>query len=161
VSRSVPEAVAVAEPEVGRAVLRGRMGIALLSLIGFFIAGYLLLHRMGLVGPLMCGFGDCDTVQLSQWSVFLGIPVPAWGVGGYTALFVVSLLGLQPQFMAARWVSAALFGMAAFAFLFSAYLTALEAFVIRAWCQWCVVSAVLATGIFLFSLAELARLRRR
>lgn len=160
-SRAVPDAVALTPAETERAVPRSRMGIALLSLLGFFIAGYLLLHRMGMVGPLTCGLGDCATVQLSRWSVFLGIPVPAWGVGGYAALFVVSLLGIQPQYVEARWISAALVGMSAIAFLFSAYLTALEAFVIHAWCQWCVVSAIIATGIFLFSLAELARLRRR
>ena len=33
---------------------------------------------------------------------------------------------------------------------FSVYLTALELFVIHAICRWCVVSAVLTIGIFLF-----------
>jgi protein-disulfide isomerase/rhodanese-related sulfurtransferase len=39
--------------------------------------------------------------------------------------------------------------------LFSIYLTSLEAFVIHAWCAWCVVSALVVTGIFVLSLLEL------
>jgi uncharacterized membrane protein len=43
---------------------------------------------------------------------------------------------------------------------FSAYLTYVEAFVINAWCQWCVISAVLITLIFLASIPEVGRLLR-
>ncbi len=44
-----------------------RMGLAILSLLGLFIAGYLLLHRLGLVGRLLCGpAGSCETVQASS-----------------------------------------------------------------------------------------------
>lgn len=138
---------------------RNRMGIALLALGGFFVAGYLLLETMGLTGPLVCGVGDCSTVQASPWAVFLGVPVPAWGVGGYVLLFAASLAGLRPGAAADRRIAGALVALAFVAFAFSAYLTALEAFVIRAWCQWCVISAVIATLIFAFSLAELPRLR--
>jgi uncharacterized membrane protein len=42
---------------------------------------------------------------------------------------------------------------------FSAYLTYLEAFVIHAWCQYCVISAILITLIFFASLPEVARIR--
>ncbi|NIR59138.1 MAG: hypothetical protein GWO02_06285, partial [Gammaproteobacteria bacterium] len=51
----------------------------------------------------------------------------------------------------------ALVGLGAGAFGFSAYLTGIEAFVIHAWCRWCVASAVVATLVFVFSLAELRR----
>ena len=50
--------------------------------------------------------------------------------------------------------------LATIAFAFSAYLTVLEAVVIHAWCRWCLVSAAIATLIFLCSLPEAARLRR-
>ena len=46
------------------------------------------------------------------------------------------------------------------AFLFSAYLSALEQFVIHAWCRWCIGSAVVATLIFLCTLPEFRRLER-
>ena len=138
---------------------RNRMAIALLSLVGFFIAVYMLLYKLGVIGTLACGAGgSCDTVQSSSWAIFLGVPVPAWGVVGYGAIFVASLAGLQTRGRADLWVARSLLGLATGAFVFSAYLAALEAFVIHAWCRWCIVSAVLATLIFLCSLAEIGRL---
>lgn len=138
-----------------------RMGIALLSLCGLFIATYLLLHRIGVVGTLECGAdGGCSVVQGSRWAVFLGIPVPAWGVGGYGLLFGTALAAVQPALADSRRLAALLFGLSAFAFAFSLYLTALEAFVIHAWCRWCLASAAVATAIFLLALPEIRRLRR-
>lgn len=138
------------------------MAMALLSLVGLFIAGYLLLHKLGVTGgPLVCTVGSCETVQTSPWAVFLGVPVPAWGVAGYALMFGVSLAGLRPGLMLDRRIAGLLLGLAFVAFVFSGYLTALEAFVINAWCQWCVASAIAAALIFGFSLAEIPRLRRR
>lgn len=135
-----------------------RMGIALFSLVGLFIAAYMLFVKLGWIGTLICGEGgSCDTVQASRWAVFLGIPVPGWGVAGYGLILAVALAGIQPRWAGDRRVGLVLVALAGTAFLFSIYLTALEAFVIRAWCRWCVVSAVLATLIFLLSLAELRR----
>lgn len=138
-----------------------RMGIAVLSLAGLFIATYLLLHRLGVVGTLACGAdGGCAVVQSSRWAVFLGVPVPAWGVGGYALLLGAALAGVQPGLADDRRVAGVLLALSSAAFLFSAYLTALEAFVIHAWCRWCLASAGVATAIFLLSLPEVRRLRR-
>lgn len=134
-----------------------RMAVALLSLVGLFISAYLLLHKLGAIGSLACGTGSCDTVQASPWAVFLGVPVPAWGVAGYGLLLAVSLVGLQPGLWGSRAVGRVLMVLGASAFGFSAYLTAIEAFVIHAWCRWCVGSAVVATLIFIFTLGELIR----
>lgn len=136
-----------------------RMGVALLSLVGLLVAAYLSMYNLGLMGTIQCGIGSCAKVQASQYAYFLGIPVALWGVGAYTALLVVAMLGLQPRFAAARWVSLALFGMAAVGVVFSAYLTYLEAVVIEAWCQWCVVSAIVITLIFLLTIPGLRHAR--
>lgn len=136
-----------------------RMGIALFALIGVLIAAYMLLYKMGLIGTLACGTGSCGVVQNSSWAVFLGLPVPAWGVGGYGIIMAAALLGVQPGRMHDRRLGLALVVFASVAFAFSLYLTALEAFVIHAWCRWCIASAVVATVIFLLSLAELRRPR--
>lgn len=137
-----------------------RMAVALLSLAGVFVSAYLLFHYLGFGGPLACGVsGGCETVQTSRYAWFLGVPVPALGVGGYLLLLGTSLAGLQPSLGDRRWVAAAILGLASIAFAFSMYLTALEAWVIRAWCRWCVGSALLATLIFLAALPEVRRLR--
>jgi uncharacterized membrane protein len=135
------------------------MGIALFALVGVLIATYMLLYKMGVIGTVACGTGNCGVVQNSPWAVFLGLPVPAWGVAGYGIILAAALLGVQPGWVHDRRVGLALFAFASIAFGFSLYLTALEAFVIHAWCRWCIASAVVATIIFLLSLAELRRPR--
>ncbi|MEX0907980.1 MAG: vitamin K epoxide reductase family protein [Gemmatimonadota bacterium] len=136
-----------------------RMAVALLALVGFLISAYMSAYRFGLLGTIMCGSGGCETVQNSPWAAFLGVPVPLIGLAGYGALFAAAIAGLQPRFDGDRRIAGILSAAAVIGVLFSAYLTYLEAAVIRAWCQWCIVSAVLAALIFLFTLPELRRLR--
>jgi uncharacterized membrane protein len=130
------------------------MAIAVLSLIGLIVAGYLSLHRMGFIGELQCSIGGCEVVQSSRYAVFLGMPVAYLGLVAYVGLLVVSLIGVQPGRERDRRISIALLAGSAVGVLFSAYLTYLEAFVIHAWCQWCVISAVIVTCIFVISVIE-------
>lgn len=139
---------------------KNRMWIAVLSLVGMFIALYLLAHSLGLMGPVLCGIGDCAAVEASPYSRMWGIPVSAFGVVGYVLLLALSLAGLQPRFADSRFVPGLLSLGALLGFGFSLYLTYLEAYVIHAWCQWCVTSAILMTLIFFLSFPEPARLRR-
>ena len=136
-----------------------RMIVALLSLVGLFVALYLLAHNLGLTGPIVCGVGSCETVQSSQWAHVGPMPVSGIGVLGYLTLLGLSILGLQPKFARAPWVALLLLGGSLLGVVFSGWLTYLEAVVIRAWCQWCVVSAIVITLIFLACLPELGRLR--
>lgn len=136
-----------------------RMVIAVLSLVGLFVALYLLANKLGLTGPMVCGIGECATVQASKWSMIGPVPVSALGVGGYIALLAVALFGLQPAGLRSRAVSGLLVAFSTVALAFSVWLTYLEAFVIRAWCQWCVISAILVTIIFVAALFEVRRLR--
>jgi uncharacterized membrane protein len=136
------------------ALPRARMAIAVLSLIGLIVAGYLSLHRMGFIGELQCSIGGCEVVQSSRYAVFLGMPVAYLGLVAYVGLLVVSLIGVQPGRERDRRISIALLAGSAVGVLFSAYLTYLEAFVIHAWCQWCVISAVIVTCIFVISVIE-------
>ena len=141
---------------------RNRMVVATAALVGVFVATYLLLYKLGYVGSIVCGVGGgCETVQTSKWAYFLGIPVAAWGLVGYIAILVVAMAGSQPRFAGERWVSLALLLLTGAAFAFSLYLSALEEWVIRAWCRWCIASAVIATVSFLASLPEIPRLRER
>ena len=136
-----------------------RMIVAALALAGIFVALYLTLYKLGAIGELSCSVGSCETVNSSPWAEFLGLPVAAWGVGFYVATFAVAMAGLQDRFAGSRGVSLALVAMSGFGVTFSAWLTYLELFVIRAICQWCVVSAVIVTAIFLVSLWD--HLQRR
>jgi uncharacterized membrane protein len=136
-----------------------RMAIAVLALVGLMVSTYLSLYKLGYLGVIQCTIGGCEKVQSSRFSYFLGQPVSVWGVGAYVALLVIAVLGLQPRFVRERWVALALFGIAAVGVAFSGYLTFLEAFVIHAWCQWCVISAIIVTLIFLLSIPGLRQAR--
>lgn len=133
------------------------MAAAVLSLIGFFVALYLWLWKLGVVGTLVCGTGACESVQTSPYAVFLGLPVAFYGVAGYLVLLVVSLLGVQPRWAEHRGPTLALAGLSGVGVAFTAYLTYLEVVVIHAWCRWCLVSAFLITAIFVASVAGLLR----
>ncbi len=136
------------------------MGIAVVALLGVFVAVYLLLYKLGAFGTILCGTGGCETVQNSPWAYFLGIPVAAWGLAGYLAMLLVALAGTQPRFAEDRRISMALLTLTGIALLFSIYLSVLEEFVIHAWCQWCIASAVLAVLAFGLALPEVRKLKR-
>lgn len=138
--------------------MRHRMAVAVLALVGALVSTYLLLYKLGFLGTLVCGVdGGCERVQASRWSSFLGLPVAAYGVGGYLALLGIALYGLRgdqagrPQ--ATRWLA----GLSALGVVFSLYLLALELFVIHAICRWCTVSGAVIVAIFAVSVAGLLK----
>ena len=130
------------------------MIIAALALAGVGLATYLAMYKLGMIGTLACNVGHCETVNLSKWATFLGMPVAVWGVGFYVVLFLVALAGTTDRFVDAPWVSHALLALTAWGVLFSAWLTYLELYVINAVCMFCVISAILVTVLFLLSVWE-------
>jgi len=136
-----------------------RMGAALLSLVGLFVSAYLYLYKIGRIGSLACGTGGCETVQASAWSRVAGVEVALIGVVGYAALLAVSLAALRPE-RNDRWGPMTLLTvLAGLGVLFTAYLTYIELFVIRAICRWCVGSAVIIVAVFLLALLDRRRAR--
>lgn len=138
--------------------MRHRTAVALLALLGLLLSIYLTLYKLGFTGPLVCGAGGaCERVQNSQWGDFLGIPVAAYGVGGYLALLGVAVLGLQEEWEnrpePTRW----LVRLSGAGVAFTIYLKYLELFRIHAICRWCVVSAVLITAIFAVSVVGMKK----
>ena len=131
------------------------MIVAALALAGIFIGLYLTLYKLGVIGELSCSVGSCETVNTSEWAVFLGFPVAAWGVFFYLDVFAFALAGTMARFEEAPLISWLLVVWSGVGFLFSAWLTYLEVAVIEAICMWCVISALLVTAILVFSLADL------
>ena len=131
------------------------MAIALLSLVGILIALYLTLYKIGVVGDLSCSIGSCETVNTSRWATLLGLPVAAWGLAAYVALFAISMAGTTERYATSRTLSWLLVAIAGWSVLFSAWLTYLELFVIEAICIWCVTSAVLLVAILVVSVVDL------
>lgn len=117
--------------------------IAVLATIGTGLSAYL--AGVKLVGgfAVFCEAGSgCDIVQASRWATFLGVPTAAWGALLYAALVSLAVTGLPPK----RWQWA--FVLATVAVSFSAYLTGVELFVLRAICPYCVAVALVAVAVF-------------
>jgi uncharacterized membrane protein len=127
--------------------VRHRQVIAVLALAGLSIALYLWLHKIGVIGDLRCGTGECEYVQSSPYGTLFGVPVAFYGVVGYAVMLAVALAGLQPVSLERRWPTRLLAALAVGGFLFTLYLTYLELFVLHAICRWCVGSAVVITAI--------------
>jgi uncharacterized membrane protein len=137
--------------------MRPRQAIALLALVGVLVALYLWLYKLGFIGSLQCGTGSCERVQTSRYAELFGLPVALYGVVGYGVVLVVSVVGLQPRFMASRRVTLLLVALSSVGFAFTLYLTSLELFALHAVCRWCVGSALIMTAIWALALAGARR----
>jgi uncharacterized membrane protein len=136
-----------------------RMVIAVLALGGVFVSAYLTLYKLGYIGQLSCSIGSCETVQMSKWAKFLGLPVAAWGVLFYIGVLGTAIVGTLSTFTESRQISVVLLGEAIVGFVFTAYLTSLEAFVIHAWCIYCLGSAAIVTLILIAAAMDYRELR--
>ena len=123
------------------AAARWRATALLASIVGAAASAYLLVEYVtGQPGVCLTGSG-CDLVRASAFAYPLGIPTPLIGLAFYlVAAWVVlrtlnagALVGLAPR---TALVVLSLGGAVA-----SMALTALEAFVLRAFCTWCLVQA--------------------
>lgn len=123
--------------------------IGALSLIGFADAVYLTAkHYLG--GSLNCFLvSGCDTVTTSAYATWGPLPVALLGTLFYVAIFLLVLLYLDRGWALAPRL---LFWLALVGFLDSLHFIFVQAFVLRAWCIYCLLSAVIATLIFLCTL---------
>ena len=135
--------------------------MALIALIGVFLSLYLTLFKLGYIGTLACGSGSCETVQLSRWGDFLGLPVAAWGVGYYAIVLALAFAAVQERYADSPRLTKALVYVTGAGLLFSLWLTYLELFVIHAICRWCLGSAAITLVLFGLALSDRSAERAR
>lgn len=114
--------------------------IFLLSLLGIAIAVYVLQSFLR-DAPIVCLNTGCEVVRKSPASRLFGIPVPGYGLVGYTMLAILAFLRtLSPKLnkQLLPWIVGIATGGVAFVLWF----TYTELFIIRGVCTWCAVSAV-------------------
>jgi uncharacterized membrane protein/rhodanese-related sulfurtransferase/predicted DsbA family dithiol-disulfide isomerase len=128
-----------------------------LSLLGLFDSLYLLYTYTSPSRPMVCIGTGCDAVRASAYSTLWGVSMPVFGVLGYTLLAVVIIAESLLPARLARWARYAFLGMTGFGFLFSLYLEYLQAFVIHAYCAWCVTSGVVMTALFTLAVVNVVR----
>jgi uncharacterized membrane protein len=107
--------------------------VAIVALVGVAVAGYLTYVHYRPAALICTAGGGCETVQESSYAELIGIPVALLGLLGYVAVLV--LVAWDSEL--ARTLAAA---VALTAVGFVVYLITLQAFVIDAWCVWCLVN---------------------
>ncbi len=120
-----------------------RQWMVVISLAGLFLGAYLTLYHYGFIGSLACNVGSCERVQLSKWSTLLGLPVAAWGAGYYALMLALAAAGMTSRYANSRLLAAWMAVLSVWGVIFTGWLTSLEAFVIHAWCEWCLGSAAM------------------
>jgi uncharacterized membrane protein len=132
--------------------------IIILSLVGLAIAVYLMITYAQGQTPYCAGSDGCATVQNSEYVTIIKglLDIPTFGVIGYIILLMLTFLRGRVKQQIEFYLPLLTYGAALIGFLYSAvYLTGLEAFVIHAWCYWCVTTAILMTIIFILSIIDL------
>lgn len=126
-----------------------RRALFTISLIGLFVSSYLFItYTYG--AAIACGGSQgCDMVRASRWASMYGVSTPLLGIVFYTAVAGLCIVrtampSYQPKRM--RWI---LMAVVTAGFIESAFLTFVQYAEIRAYCTWCLASAVTATLLFI------------
>ena len=141
------------QPSVGVSNGMKRIGAALilvLSLFGLADSAYLAQHEASGT-PLLCNIQNlsgCNTVAASQYSRLFDIPLAEYGVLFFSVLFVLAALELV---IFDRLLRRVLQGVSLVGVIASLYFTLMQAFVIQAFCIYCLVSALVTLFIFILA----------
>ena len=136
--------------------------IQLLAIPGIVIAYYLFLfHQEQVVIVCSGGWDDCGAVSGpdAPYSKVGPVPVALIGLTGYVFIFMLVWLQDWVSFID-EYLPEIMVGVTGIALLFSLWLTALEAFIIHAFCRYCVVSAVIILIMFLLAVSYLREVTR-
>ena len=111
---------------------------AIVALAGLADATYLTIHHLT-AEPVPCAIvAGCETVLTSSYATIGDIPLAAFGAAAYFVAFSLALLTAFGNRM--TWM---LFGIQAVLMsIFTAWLLYLQKFVIGAFCQFCLISAI-------------------
>lgn len=119
------------------------------ALGGFVLATFIFTSKRK-ERPIACPMdGHCDAVVRSEFSKFFGIPVEILGMLYYASIVLAYSVFYFRSDLAVPVASFGMFGLTSFSFLFSLYLTFIQAFNLKQWCLWCLTSAGLSSFIFL------------
>ncbi len=119
------------------------LSLVLLTFSGLFDSFYLTLkHYSKQIPPCTTGiFADCGAVLTSSYATIYGVPLALLGLFHYAVLTVLVFLTL---YTANKIFRRLLFVLSAVGFVFSLYLVFLQIVVIKALCQYCMLSALIS-----------------
>lgn len=127
-----------------------------LSAVGLVLSFYSMAHKTGFTSGALCDINStfsCDVVNRGPFSEIVGIPVALLGLIAYAFFGATALLKLRHPHD--RTLSLFLLLSTGAAFLFSLYLSSIEAFVLRTWCVICLGSQATVTALFVLASVQL------
>lgn len=128
--------------------------ILIFAAFGGFLLAFYIRHKKSSHEKMACPLdSDCDAVIYSDYSKFFGIPVEIIGLFYYGAIAISYSLFLAFPHFAPPLIVFAVLTLTIAAFLFSLYLTFIQAFAIKQWCTWCLMSAGICAIIFATALS--------
>lgn len=137
-----------------------RMLLALASLVDALVAGYLHLWKTGHAGALTCGAGHgCEIAQFSSYGYFFGQDVALIGFVGWAIICIIAIAGTGPRLEHDPRVTRVLAALVGFALLFTLRLKYGEFVVLRTFCPWCAVNAVVVVVASVLVWRDWVRLR--
>ena len=125
------------------------VGWLVFSLIGFLDSTYLTIqhYRGALVG---CGIlSNCEEVTTSEYAVIAGIPLALLGALYYLTIFLLTIAYFDTKHSLILTVIPLL---TILGFIASLILVYLQVFVIHALCLYCLMSALISTGLFILAM---------
>jgi uncharacterized membrane protein len=131
--------------------------LIIFSLIGFGDALYLTVkHYTG--GPIVCSILDgCEVVTTSEYSRIFGIPTALLGTIYYLIVFLGSVIYKESgNLKILKNISL----LTVVGLLASAWFVYLQAFVINAFCLYCLASATTSTILFVLGMLTLRQLKK-
>jgi len=123
------------------------VAIALLSLVGLADALYLTVEHVTGQSVRCTIVSGCSEVLSSSYAVVAGIPLAAVGAAAYFSVFSLAILALFGYRIAGKLLAP----LTALMVLVSLWLIYLQAFVIRAFCQFCLLSAAITIIMFVIA----------
>lgn len=123
--------------------------LVIVSAFGGFLLAFYIWYKKQAHEKMVCPLdSDCDAVIYSEYAKLFGVPIEILGLLYYGIVAVSYAVFLAiPSIVSAPFVFGIL-GLTTAAFLFSLYLTFIQAFNLRQWCTWCLMSAGLCAVIF-------------
>src|SRR5215213_4131346 len=116
---------------------------ALLSLFGLADALYLTIEHVTGQSVRCTIISGCSEVLSSPYAVVAGIPLAVIGAAAYFTVFSLAILALYGYRIAGTLLTPLVIGM----FVVSLWLIYLQAFVIREFCQYCLLSAAITFAL--------------
>ena len=116
---------------------------AIVSLIGLADAIYLTVQHVTGQSVRCMIVSGCSEVLSSSYAVMAGVPLASIGAAAYFSVFSLATLAAFGY----RFAGLLLTPLVLLMFLFSLWLIYLQAFVIGAWCQFCLLSAAVTTAL--------------